>query len=468
MSFSKLCVTLGCLSCLALAGMASADDRPNVLIILSDDQGWGDVGFNGGTDIPTPNLDRLASNGVSFEQGYASHPYCSPSRAGLLTGRHQQRFGHENNTPHGDTTSGLPLDELMISEVLQAGGYRTCAIGKWHLGDDEKFWPNQRGFDDWYGFYGGGMGYWGSTGKKPKMSGVLRDGNLVPQSELTYLTDDFSREAVNYIETYHQEEAPFFMYLAYNAPHAPIQATEEYLKMVEHIEYGDRAAYAAMVAGMDVGIGNVIDALKKTGEFENTLIFFYSDNGGHLHGANNQPYRGHKGMLFEGGIRVPFLVSWPQGIEGTYRYQESITALDVFPTIIAATGVENTKEEPLDGVNLLPYLNGEIQGAPHDRMFWRYSDGAGYVVRDGDLKLIKSEYKQDYLLFDLSKDRFEHTNLAEQMPEKLQEMQRLYEEWSSGLIPAKWQDAHIEHVHKEEAKRGEYLRRASAGQKKVK
>lgn len=442
-------------------------DRPNVLIIISDDQGWGDAGFNGCTDIPTPHLDQLATEGRSFEAGYASHPYCSPSRAGLLSGRYQHRFGHENNTPYQNPTDqdGLPIDELLIPELLQKNGYNTCAIGKWHLGDHEKFWPTNRGFGDWFGFFGGGMSYWGGTGKKSPEHGVLRNGKVVPTGELSYLTDDFSREASSYIEKYAKSEKPFFMYLAYNAPHAPIQATSEYLEKVSHIEYGDRAAYAAMVVGMDTGIGRVVETLKKTGEYDNTLIVFYSDNGGHTHSASSEPFRGHKGMLFEGGIRVPFLVSWPKGLNKTGRYANAISALDIYPTILAATGVQHPQPEKLDGVDLLPFLNNPENGSPHQTLFWRYSDGAGFAVRHGKHKLVMSGYKQDYFLFDLEKDPYEHHNLAAKMPARLEELKGLYEEWGKGTIQAKWQDPHAQNVLKEEARRQDYINKAKAGER---
>ncbi len=440
---------------------------PNILIILSDDQGWGDVGFNGCTDIPTPHLDQLAKEGISFQAGYASHPYCSPSRAGLLAGRYQQRFGHENNTPYTqkDPDAGLPLNELLISELLKEKGYQTCAVGKWHLGDDEKFWPNNRGFDDWFGFFGGGMSYWGDTGKKGKIHGVLKNGQPVPQKDLSYLTDDFSQAAVDYIEAYAKQENPFFMYLAYNAPHAPIQSTNEYLKSMEHVEEGDRAAYGAMVVGMDAGIGKVIAKLKETGQYENTLIFFYSDNGGHIHAARSEPFRGHKGMLFEGGIRVPFLVSWPNRIQKNERYQHPISALDIYPTILSAANIEYPVQGKLDGVNLLPFINGENKTAPHDLLFWRYSDGAGYAVRKGKYKLIRSAYKEKTLLFDLEKDPFEHHDLAEKFSEKLEELKMDYLQWTKGTIPSKWQDPHIENVKKEEAKRQKQINQASNGER---
>ena len=446
---------------------AQENKKPNILIILSDDQGWGDVGFNGCTDIPTPNLDQLAKDGIVFSQGYATHPYCSPSRAGLLSGRYQHRFGHENNMPYHNAKleDGLPVEELLISELLQKNNYHTCAIGKWHLGDSAQFWPINQGFEDWFGFIGGGLSYWGDTGKKGATHGVQRNGQLVTQDQLTYLTDDFSDEAINYIDQYAKSEKPFFMYLAYNAPHGPIQATKEYLDQVSHIENGQRAAYAAMVLGMDTGIGKIIQKLKASGEYENTLIFFYSDNGGHLSGASSAPFRGHKGMLFEGGIRVPFLISWPAMLKGGQTYQEMISALDIYPTILAASKTRHPQQDKLDGVNLLPVLQGYTQQKPHQRLFWRYSDGAGYAVRDGKYKLVMSGYKGEFFLFDLEKDPYEHHNLALQMPQKLNKMKILYAEWTKGTIPAKWHDPHAENILKEEKKRQAIINQARKGEK---
>jgi len=442
--------------------------QANVLIILSDDQGWGDVGFNRCTDIPTPNLDKLAADGVIFTQAYASHPYCSPSRAGLLSGRYQQRFGHENNLPYtdADADDGLPLSQLMVSELLQASDFQTCAIGKWHLGDSINYWPNKRGFDDWFGFWGGGMSYWGDSKKRDGlMGGVLRNGQPVPLSEITYLTDDFSAEAVNYIDAYLKNEKPFFMYLAYNAPHTPIHVSQKYLKAVSHIEDGERAAYAAMVVAMDEGIGKVIQKLKDEGVYDNTLIFFYSDNGGTRQRASNRPYRGYKGMLFEGGIRVPFLMTYPSEIKGGQTYHKMVSAYDIFPTILNALAVNHPEPNSLSGVDLLPYINGKKTNEPHETLFWRYSDGAGYAMRLGKYKMIMSGFKQQFLLFDMEKDPYEHHNLASVMPDKLEEMKKLYKHWDAQNINGLWQDPHAENISKEEGRRQQVLDKATSGEK---
>lgn len=452
-----------------LVASAQKNKQPNVIIILSDDQGWGDVGFNGATDIPTPNLNQLAKEGVVFSQGYSSHPYCSPSRAGLLTGRYQQKFGHENNPENEkqgeDTVVGLPQNELMISELLQQNDYQTCAIGKWHLGNAKKFLPNQRGFDDWYGFSGGGFNYWGRTTSKNRELGVMRDGKLVPENELTYLTDDFSNEAVNYIDKYSKNEKPFFMYLAYNAPHAPIQATKEYVDKVKHIENGERAAYAAMVVGMDAGIGKVIQKLKDTGEYENTLIIFYSDNGGHSHGASSYPYRGHKGMLFEGGIREPFLISWPKKVKGSRVYKKPIIALDIFPTILSAANIEQPTSKKLDGVDLLPILTKKNKSLKERPMYWQYSGGEGYAVRDKNYKLIYSYYKKETFLFDIDKDEYENHNIAVNHPEIVEKLKQKYIAWTKDNVTPLWEDAHLFNCNREEKKREDIIRKAIAGDK---
>jgi len=466
-TFATLPAVLAGFAILSLPSLAAAPASrpPNIIIILADDLGWGDVGFNGCTDIPTPNLDRLAADGTIFRAGYATHPYCSPSRAGLMSGRYQQRLGHECNTPyeHDDPEAGLPLDQPILSEILHNEGYRTAMIGKWHLGDFPKFWPNRRGFDEWYGIYGGGLDYWGDTGDKPPIAGVLRNGEIAPREEITYLTDNFTDEAIRFIDR--NADRPFFLYLAYNAPHAPIQAPARYLAMTEHIEDGARAAYAAMVVGMDIGIGRVLDKLRREDLYENTLVVFYSDNGGHLHGASNAPFRGNKGMLFEGGIRVPFVISWPQRFHRGVVCEEPIIALDIFPTALAAAGIPVPGGLDLEGIDLTPYLTGRTSAPPSRTLFWRVSGGAGWAVRQGDYKLVHSIFKPAPLLFDLRADPFEHHNLAEAMPEKCRELEALYNAWNAANIPPKWDDPHFANRDIQVRERQRHIDRAMAGEK---
>ena len=422
--------------------------KPNIIVVLTDDQGWADVGFNGATDIPTPNLDRFANQGVIFEQGYVSHPYCSPSRAGLLTGRYQARFGHDCNLPYkddNDASIGTPLSEVMISEALKVQGYVTAAIGKWHVGDAPKLHPTEQGFDHWFGFAGGGMNYWGNS--KGPIRTIVRNGVPVPQSELSYLTDDFTNEALSFISD--NEEKPFFIYLAYNAPHAPDHVTQDYLKETAHIEYGGRSVYGAMMNAVDAGVGRIDALLLEKGIKENTILVFLSDNGGRVEHADNRPFRGHKGMLFEGGIRVPFFLTWPEKVKGGKRYPEMVSSLDLFPTFLSAAGGKINEAKQLDGVDLLPYLSGGQTEKPHQNLFWRAVGGFEYAVRHEDFKLYKSAYKEKTLLFNLKDDAQERFDLSKKFPEKLAELEALYQAWDADNIPPGWVDPHPENVMKE-------------------
>lgn len=424
-------------------------EKPNIIVILTDDQGWADVGFNGGTDIPTPNLDRLASEGVIFSNGYVSHPYCSPSRAGLLTGRYQARFGHDCNMPYkgkNDATVGTPLSEKMISEAMKEQGYRTSAIGKWHVGDHPDLHPTQQGFDHWFGFAGGGMNYWGKA--NGPLRTILRNGVPVPESELHYLTDDFTNEAIRIITS--KEDKPFFIYLAYNAPHAPDQATEKYLKQTEHIEYGGRSIYGAMVNAVDAGVGKIDSTLVANGLKENTVLIYLSDNGGRGEHADNRPYRGYKGMLYEGGIKVPFFINWPKGISNNQRYDRVVSALDIFPTALEAAGKDPSEEKQLEGVSLLPYITGKTNGEPHEKLFWRSVGGFEYAARVADYKIYHRANTKDLLLFDLKKDPFERANIAREHPEIVAELERAYRVWDAKNIAHGWEDPHEANVIKEQ------------------
>jgi arylsulfatase A-like enzyme len=426
-------------------------EKPNIIVILTDDQGWADVGFNGGTDIPTPNLDIMADEGVVFSNGYVSHPYCSPSRAGLLTGRYQARFGHDCNMPYNvenDETVGTPLSEKMISEALKEQGYRTSAIGKWHVGDHPSLHPPAQGFDHWFGFPGGGMNYWGVS--KGPLQTIFRNGVKVPENELTYLTDDFTDEAIRFIND--KDDKPFFMYLAYNAPHAPDHATKQYLENTKHIEYAGRSIYGAMVNAVDAGVGKIDSTLVANGMRDNTIVVFLSDNGGRGQLADNRPNRGYKGMLFEGGIKVPFFISWPNGIEGHKVYNKNVSSLDLFPTFLDAIGEDYTKETQLDGVSLLPYLSEEKTSAPHNILFWRSVGGYEYAVRKGNYKLYKNASKEKTMLFDLDNDSYERHDIAEQYPVVVEDLEKEYKNWDEKNIPPGWLDPHIPNCIKDQKK----------------
>lgn len=428
---------------------AEAAKKPNIIVILTDDQGWADVGFNGATDIPTPHLDRLAGQGIIFTNGYVSHPYCSPSRAGLLTGRYQARFGHDCNMPYdaeNDNTVGTPLAEIMMPEALKPLGYRTSAIGKWHLGDHPDLYPTAQGFDHWFGFPAGGMNYWGKPSTAIRT--VYRNGKAVPLEELSYLTDDFTAEAIDFINQ--KDEKPFFIYLAYNAPHAPDQVTQKYLDQTQHIEYGGRSIYAAMVNAVDAGVGKIDSTLIANGMKENTLIVFLSDNGGRTTHADNRPFRGHKGMLFEGGIKVPFFMTWPKSLPAQQKYEHPISSLDLFPTFLHAAGEKLNQQHQLDGTSLLPYVLGENEARPHEQLFWRSVGNFEYAVRVQDFKLYKSAYKGKTLLFDLKKDPYEREDIAAEYPDQIAQMEKAYQAWDAKNIAPGWFDPHRENVIKEE------------------
>ncbi|MEL4308209.1 sulfatase-like hydrolase/transferase [Joostella sp. CR20] len=394
---------------------------PNVVLILADDLGYNDVGFNGSTEIPTPNIDRIANEGVKFTNGYVSYAVCGPSRAGLITGRFQDRFGFGLNPLYApkDPNMGLPLSEETLASALQKANYKSVAIGKWHLGAHELLHPLKRGFDDFYGFLTGGHMYFPEQLTIQDQSGVksqydayrekiLRNYERVEETE--YLTDGLSREAVNYIKKYKDE--PFFIYLAYNAPHTPLQATQKYLDRFPNIEDKKRKTYAAMVSAVDDGVGAVLNTLEELNLDENTIVIFLSDNGGpEKHNASdNGVLRGEKGSLFEGGVHVPFAMKWPKAIPQGMIYEKPVISLDLFATVVAQSNIQ-TKNK-LDGVNLIPYLQGEKE--LDDRpFFWKQFNKNSYGLRLGDYKYLQLNNQKENMLFNLEEDISETSNLYE-------------------------------------------------------
>ncbi len=412
--------------------------RPNILFIVGDDMGYGDVGFHKCIDIPTPNLDALAASGVQFTSGYVSGPYCSPSRAGLLTGRYQERFGHEFN-PTGN--QGLPLTETTIADRLKAAGYVTGLVGKWHLGAQPAMHPQQRGFDEFFGFLGGSHSYFNLTG-------ILRGTEQV--NELDYTTDAFGREAVSFIDR-HQTK-PWFLYLAFNAVHTPMNATDDRLAKFPNIQDPQRRTYDAMMLAMDEAIGKVRAKLVEAGLDKNTLVIFISDNGGPtmkgvtVNGSSNLPLRGSKRTTLEGGIRVPYVVSWPGQIKPGIYHLPAIQ-LDLTATALAVAGVKVNPAMKLDGVNLLPYLSGKNSGAPHKALYWRF--GQQMAIRQGDFKLVRYDGNADTnsgvrqpvsatKLYNLHEDIGETRDLADVMPEKVKELQTLWDAWNATLAKPLW------------------------------
>lgn len=436
-----LIVTCSCLAFTKFNNKAlnENDSKPNVILIVTDDQGYNDVGFNGCKDIPTPNIDKIAGNGVTFTNGYVSYSVCAPSRAGLLTGRYQDRFGYSRNPLYKplDSTIGIPLSEQMLPEYLLQCNYKTMAIGKWHLGVHNKFKPHNRGFNDFFGFWGGGHVYFpeqltlngDSVHNEDKSYKTKLVRNTTAVEEKEYLTDAFSREAVSFIQK--NKSNPFFLYLAYNAPHTPMQASEKYLSRFEHIKNEKRRTYSAMVSAVDDGVGKILETLENLKLDKNTIVIFLSDNGGpkNDNASNNDPLRGGKSSLFEGGIRVPFAMQWPAKIKKGLVYDKPVISLDIFATI--ASNIKNSPKTKnnLDGVNLLPFLEKKNKQIPHEFLFWRKFDSKDYaVVHQSGFKQVIS--KDSIInLYNLKIDLGEKTNLNLQNNDMLQLLDVQRKKW---------------------------------------
>ncbi len=435
---------------IAEPGEAAPPARPNIVILLADDMGFADAGFQGIKDIPTPHLDALARGGVRCTNGYVSGPYCSPTRAGLLTGRYQQRFGHEFN-PGGEAgigNVGLPTTETTLVERIRSSGYRTGLVGKWHLGSQPRFHPQQRGFDEFFGFLGGAHTYFaGAT------HNILRGTEVV--TEPTYLTDAFAREAVAFIERNKQQ--PFFLEVAFNSVHTPMEATEERLARFNSVQPKNRRTYAAMLSAMDDAVGAVLGKLKESGLEENTLVFFCSDNGGPtmlgttINGSSNAPLRGSKRTTLDGGIHVPFVVRWPSKLPAGQTYDKPVIQLDILPTALAAAGVAIDPAWKVDGVDLVPFLTNEATGkVPHESLYWRF--GQQDAIRRGDWKLVRYDAAVDdgsrsrpadfsttpRRLYNLAQDPGEAHDLASQNPAKVEELLGVWKEWDRQLVAPLW------------------------------
>jgi arylsulfatase A-like enzyme len=406
--------------------------RPNVVVIVSDDAGYADFGFQGSTQVPTPHLDALAARGVRFTSGYVTAAVCSPSRAGLLTGRYQQRFGHETNIPpRYSETNGLPVEETLLSDLLREQGYRTIALGKWHLGYAPQFHPLSRGFDDYWGFLQGARSYRPIEGTR--LNRLLRDREAVPEG-FEYMTDALADEAAAYIDAHAQR--PFLLYLAFNAVHTPMHADPAVLEEVQGIEPPRRQKLVAMTISLDRAVGRVMEALREHGLERDTLVVFVNDNGGATNNASiNTPLRGTKGTPFEGGVRVPFLMSWPGQLPEGVDYDLPVSTLDVLPTALAAAGRATAPSEPIDGVDLLPFLTGAAAGRPHDILFWHLKDDR--AVRDGDWKLVLRG-EEGPLLFDLAADPAESRDLAGEQPERVAELLAKLAAWEAELAEPRW------------------------------
>lgn len=403
--------------------------KPNVLVIMADDLGYHDLGFQGSEHIKTPHLDRLASLGMRFTDGHTAASVCSPSRAGFITGRYQQRFGHEaNGTPR---PLGMDVNERTMGQAFQELGYRTAIMGKWHLGDEETQYPTHRGFDIFYGLREGSRSFWYNEKKDDKpgnMHAAEHNGKQVKFDG--HFTDWLGQKTIEFIDE--TKDLPFFVFLSFTAPHGPLQSKPEDMAAL-----GTKDGYAGLIYGMDRNIGDVLEALERNGKMDNTIIWFLSDNGGIAGQASNAPLGGKKGTKLEGGHRVPFLLYWKGRIPAGRDYDEMISSMDIMPTSLKAAGGSLEQERPFDGVDLMPYITGKKKGIPHQQLYWRKLKCA--AMRDGDWKLFRIE-GVDLALYNLKNDIGEQKNLAQQMPEKVQRMEKMLVAWEQDKMEPLWSE----------------------------
>jgi arylsulfatase A-like enzyme len=470
--------------------------RPNVIVILADDLGYGDTSAYGSTVIRTPNIDRLAAEGVRFTDAYVSHPVCAPSRAGLLTGRYQERFGYEFNPVGRDETGGVSLHEIMAGQIMKSAGYATGMVGKWHLGTPKGYHPADRGFDEFFGMTAGGSTYIidpkasdhffnvpgadaaerTTTAPDPRlatlpldqrlklvrgMAPIYRGHQVVEEHD--YLTEAFTREGLAFIDRH--RDKPFFLYLAYNAPHVPLQAPDKYYARFPEITDPAKRTYAAMVSALDDGVGAVMQKLKDTGLDRNTLVIFLSDNGcaGYLRGAcSNAPLSGFKALHLEGGIRVPFIMHWPGHINAGQVDNRQISSLDIVPTAAALAGAALPKDRVYDGVDLTPFVTGKNSGVPNPTLYWRA--GVNFAIRQGEWKMMVANKApagsstdnsvppimpdgvqakigpegQHVMLYRIPDDLKEQQNLAGADPKVVARLESELAKWNSTLVQPKW------------------------------
>ncbi|MBT3199150.1 MAG: sulfatase-like hydrolase/transferase [Phycisphaerales bacterium] len=450
---------LGLGACMLAPAAAKPAKRrqPNIVILFADDLGYGELGCQGNTQIPTPHIDSIAANGIRFTDGYVTAPYCSPSRAGMMSGRYQHRFGYTINVmPHvkGGTSDGLPRSETTLGEYLKGCGYTTGAIGKWHLGASEALNPVNNGFDYFYGFAheghyfvpkpykgvttmlrkkslpDGAKGRWTSPDRKLVLHDIL--GNeplydlhnpilrgLKTVEEPRYLTDALTDEAAQFIKK--NKSRPFLLYLAYNAVHSPLQGADKYMKKMGGIKDIQRRIFAAMLSNLDDSVGTVLKTIRQCKLEEDTLIFFLSDNGGPTKEltSSNLPLRGGKGSLTEGGVRIPFMVQWKSALPSGKVYRRPVSSLDIYATAAKAAG-RPAPPNKVDGVDLIPYLTGVTKGDPHRYLYWRRRGSV--AMRAGDWKILKERQKKPWRLYNLAEDISESKDLSATRPEKLKEL----------------------------------------------
>lgn len=476
---SLLATTIAFLLPVAISYTAAAEltplgakkfSKPNIILILADDLGYGELSCQGNPEIPTPHIDSIATGGVRFTSAYVTAPNCSPSRAGLLTGKFPTRFGHEFN-PTGakneNPAFGLPANQRTIADHLQQAGYVTGLFGKWHLGGTAKYHPYRRGFDEFFGFMHEGHFFvphpWHgvTTMLRRKVlpgggQGRRAFGNIVygthlsynepdydannpivrgsqPVVESSYLTDAWSREAVDFIDR--NQDKPFFLYIAHNAVHSPLQGADRYMQKFAHIKDIQRRIFAAMLANLDDSVGTVLKKIRQSRLEKDTLVIFLSDNGGPTREltSSNLPLRGEKGQMYEGGIRIPFMMSWSGKLPTGKLYHQPVSSVDLHATALTIAG---SKPDPKsDGVNLLPYLQDKKQGSPHKTLYWRQGHRA--ALRSDNWKLVRHSPKNkpdDWELYNLETDLSETNNLASTNPTELQELITQWQQYDNQMI----------------------------------
>ena len=406
------------------------DSKPNILIILADDAGYSDFGFMGSDEIKTPNLDKLASDGVMFNNAYVSASVCSPSRAGLLTGMYQQRFGHECNLD-SDVNNSFDPNQITIAEALKTEGYRTGLIGKWHLGDKKQNHPLNNGFDYFWGFISGARNYFYNPSEESRNS--IR--NVVENNSQTkfegYLTDVLGDKAVDFIDKNHQSHSPFFLFLSFNAPHTPMHAKKEVL---EKFKDNPRKVYASMMWSMDEAIGSVINELKENGQYDNTIIYFLSDNGAaKSNNASPFPFKGWKGNQFEGGVKTPMIMTWKNKIKPKTQFNGFISSLDIFKTSLEVSNVDKSLQKNADGKNIMSSLDNKI--IENEDLFWRKDKMA--TVRSGNYKLIRLN-DTSTVLYNIKKNYYEDIDLKTKEPLVHDSLFKKLFNWEKSLIKPNW------------------------------
>jgi arylsulfatase A-like enzyme len=429
---------------------------PNILVILADDLGYSDIGVHGGKVVPTPHLDALAASGVRCTNGYVSAPICAPSRAGFMTGRYQTHFGFEHNPRVGDETKlGLPPEQRTLADHLRGAGYATGLVGKWHLGFSSAYVPQARGFDDYFGFLVAMHNFILQRDAQPRFEAAYSRNMIYRGRDLQkndgYTTDLFTDEAMAFMARH--TDRPWFLYLAYNAVHTPLEILKKYGDRVPaSITDPERRGYLSLLIGLDDNIGRLTTHLRETGRDQDTLIFFFSDNGGagkkpflSYNTGRNAPLRGDKGQLLEGGTRVPFFVSWPGKLPAGKIYHAPVISLDIAATALAAAG--GAAPANLDGVDLRPHLTGEKSEPPHTALYWRL--GPQKAIRQGRWKLVDwrdftAKKQSGWQLYDLHQDVSENDDLAAKNPAVVAELSQAWDRWNAKNIAPLWQGSSTE------------------------